>query len=231
MKLALRIYAWALRLYPRDFQQQHSQAMLETYTDALKDATLYKRLPAFHRHMMLDLISSLPAAHLQGANMDIWMRRLLIASSLVIGLIALVQAVFIWSHQTIQLPVIISVTGQALDPRNALWWTLEQAMPTLYAVQWVMIVLWIVGTLVFGALTTRHATVERRWAVAPPFIIALALLLALIGANALSIVSPPNALIKISVTLMFALGWITFALSLRLKPQPRVAPDLSSPRA
>ena len=147
MKFALRIYAWALRLYPRDFKHQHSQAMLETYTDALKDAALHKRLPAFHCHMTLDLISSLPAAHLQGVNMDIWICRLLIASSLGIGLIALVQAVYIWSHQTIQLPVIISVTGQALDSRNALWWTLEQAMPTLYVVQWIMIAFWIAGTL------------------------------------------------------------------------------------
>ncbi len=228
MKLALKIYAWALRLYPRDFQRQHGQAMLKTYTDALKDATLHKRLPAFHGRMALDLISSLPAAHLQGANMTIWMRRLLIASSFVIGLIALVQAVFIWSHQTIQFPVIISTTGQALDPRNALWWTLEQTMPTLYAVQWVMIALWIVGTMVFGALTTRHATFERRWAVAPPFIIALVLALIVVGA--LFIGSPPDALIKISFTLMFALGWITLALSLRLKPQPRAAPDVPSPR-
>ena len=161
--------------------------------------------------------------------MDIWMRRLLIASSLVIGLIALVQAVYIWSHQTIQLPVIIGTTGQALDSRNALWWTLEQAMPTLYAVQWVMIALWIAGTLTLGALTTRHATLERRWAAAPPFIIAL--ILTLIVGGTLLFGSPPDSLIKISFALMFALGWIALALSLRLKPQPRVAPDLSSPRA
>ena len=228
MNLALRIYAWALRLYPRDFRDQHSQAMLETYTDALKDASLHKRLPAFHRHMTLDLISSLPAAHFQGARMDIWMRRLLIASSLVIGLIALVQAVYIWSHRTIQLPVIIGTTGQALDSRNALWWTLEQAMPTLYAVQWVMIALWIAGTLTLGALTTRHATLERRWAAAPPFIIAL--ILTLIVGGTLLFGSPPDSLIKISFALMFALGWIALALSLRLKPQPRAVPDLPSPR-
>ena len=228
MKLALRIYMWTLGLYPRDFKRQHGQAMLETYADALKDASLHKRLPAFHCHMTLDLISSLPAAYLQGANMTIWMRRLLIASSLMIGLIALVQVVYIWSHQTIQLPVIITTTGQALDSRNALWWTLEQLMPTLYAVQWVMIALWIVGTLTLGALTTRHATLERRWAAAPPFIIAL--VIALIGAGALSISSPPNLLIKISFTLMFALGWIALAFSLRLKLQPRAAPDLPSPR-
>ena len=203
--------------------------MLETYADALKDASLLKRLPAFHRHMTLDLISSLPAAHFQGANMDIWIRRLLIASSLVIGLLALVQAVFIWSHQTIQLPVIISTTGQALDPRNALWWTLEQAMPTLYAVQWIMIALWIAATLAFGASKIRHATLERRWAVAPPFIIALILVLILAGA--LSISSPPDLLTRISLTLMVALGWIALALSLRLKPQPHAAPDVFSPRA
>ena len=99
--------------------------------------------------MTLDLISSLPAAHLQGVNMDIWIRKLLIASSLGIGLIALVQAVYIWSHQTIQLPVIISVTVQALDSRNALWWTLEQAMPTLYVVQWIMIAFWIADFTAF----------------------------------------------------------------------------------
>ncbi len=229
MKLALRIYLWALRLYPRDFQHQHSQAMLETYTDALKDAALHKRLPAFHCHMALDLISSLPAAHLQGANMDIWIRRLLIPSSLVIGLIALVDAVFIWSHQTIQLPVVISMTGQAVDPRNALWWTLEQAMPTLYTVQRLVLVIWIAAVLALGALKVRYVTLERRWQAAPPFVIALLVTLCIAGAS-LFIHPTSDALMKMMFVLIFALGWIALALSLRLEPQPRAAPDLSSPR-
>lgn len=230
MKFALRIYAWVLRLYPRNFQQQHSQAMLETYTDALRDAALHKRLPAFHCHMVLDLISSLPAAHLQGgANMDIWMRRLLIPSSLVIGLIALVQAVYIWSHQTIQLPVVISMTGQALDSRNALWWTLEQTMPSLYTVQRLVLVIWIAAVLALGALKVRYVTLERRWQAAPPFVIALLVTLTIASAS-LFIHPTSDSLIKMAFTLIFALGWISLALSLRLEPQPRAAPDPSSPR-
>ena len=225
MNLALRIYAWALRLYPRDFRDQHSQAMLETYTDALKDALLHKRLPAFHRHMTLDLISSLPAAHLQGANMDIWMRRLLIASGLVIGLIELVQTLSIWSEQPIKFPITIS-SGQ---PRVALWWTLQQWTPLLMAVQLVGLAIFALGLLALGILSIRRVTLERRWAAAPPFIIAL--VLTLIVAGALLIGSPLDSLIKISFTLMFALGWIALALSLRLKPQPHAAPDVFSPRA
>ena len=227
MNLALRIYAWALRLYPRDFRDQHSQAMLETYTDALKDASLHKRLPAFHRHMTLDLISSLPAAHFQGANMDIWMRRLLIASSLVIGLIELVQTLSMWSEQPIKFPITIS-SGQPLEPRVALWWTLQQWTPLLMAAQLVGLAIFALGLFALGILSIRRVNLERRWTAAPPFIIAL--ILTLIVASTLSVRNTPNTLIQISFTLMFALGWIALALSLRLKPQPRVSPELSSPR-
>ena len=228
MNLALRIYAWALRLYPRDFRDQHSQAMLETYTDALKDASLHKRLPAFHRHMTLDLISSLPAAHFQRAHMDIWMRRLLIASSLVIGLLALVQTLNVWSEQPIKYPITI-YGGQPLEPRVALWWTLLRWTPLLGVVQLIGLAIFALGLFALGILSIRRVTLERRWKVAPPFIIAL--ILTLIFAGAVSVRDTPDTLIKTSFTLMFALGWIALALSLRLKPQPHAAPDVFSPRA
>ena len=226
MKLALRIYAWALRLYPRDFQQQHSQAMLETYKDALKDAVLHKRLPAFHGHMALDLISSLPAAHLQGANMTIWIRRLLIASSLGIGLLGLVQTLSMWSEQGIQFPITIT-SGQPLEPRVALWWTLQQWMPASSTMLWFMLAIFAIGLLALAGLGIKHLTLERPWAASAPFIFAL--LTALVLAFILS--GPAlNALNAIQATALFSCGWIALAFSIWRKTQPRTAPDLSSPR-
>ena len=226
MKPALRIYAWALRLYPRDFQP-HSQTMLETYTDALRDAVLHKRLPAFHCHMTLDLISSLPAAHLQGANMTIWIRRLLVASSLIFGLLGFVLTLSMWSEQTIQFPITIT-SGQYLEPRVALWWTLQQWMPVLGATSLFMLAIFAIGSLALGVLEIKHLTLERRWAVSAPFVIAL--LTTLIFAFYLTnqALSEQN---KILTAALFSCGWIALAGSLWHTTAVRRTPDLSSPRA
>ena len=226
MKLALRIYMWALGLYPRDFKHQHSQAMLETYTDALRDASLHKRLPIFHCHMAFDLISSLPAAHLQGANMTIWIRRLLIASSLGIGLLGLVQTLSMWSQQGIQFPITI-YGGQPLEPHVALWWTLQQWMPASNTMLWLMLTIFAVGSLALAGLEIKRLTLERPWAASAPFIFAL--LTALILAFILS--GPAlNALNAIQATALLSCGWIALAFSLWRTAQPRTAANLPSSR-
>ena len=102
-------------------------------------------------------------------------------------------------------------------------------MPSLYTVQRLVLVIWIAAVLALGALKVRYVTLERRWQAAPPFVIALLVTLTIASAS-LFIHPTSDSLIKMAFTLIFALGWISLALSLRLEPLTQTAPDLSSPR-
>ena len=158
--------------------------------------------------------------------MDIWIRRLLIASSLGIGLLGLVQTLSMWSEQGIQFPITIT-SGQPLEPRVALWWTLQQWMPASSTMLWFMLAIFAIGSLALGVIGIKHLTLERPWAVSAPFVFAL--LTALTFAFILS--SPAlNSLNAIQATALFSCGWIALAFSIWRTAQPRTAHDLSSPR-
>ena len=99
------LYALALRLYPREFREQHGAAMLQTYSDALKHAKLEGRSAAFHARCIVDFSSSLIAAHLEskGATMPVVPARLMTLLSVAFIAVYLFPALQIATNDTVSL--------------------------------------------------------------------------------------------------------------------------------
>ena len=99
------LYALALRLYPREFREQHGAAMLQTYSDALKHARLEGRSAGFHMRCLVDFSSSLVAAHLEskGATMPATPARLMTVLSVVFIAVDLFPALPIATSETVDL--------------------------------------------------------------------------------------------------------------------------------
>ncbi len=90
MKLETWVYKQALELYPRAYRDQFGQAMLETYTDALKAAKLEGKTWGFHWNTFLDTVKSVARATAEVKNYNPMAR-----VTAVLGLVLLVIIVWV----------------------------------------------------------------------------------------------------------------------------------------
>jgi hypothetical protein len=213
MKLETRIYALALRLYPMGFQQKHGQDMFKTYADALHHAKEQHRTILFHLETVLDFISSLIQAHLEtfSSNLLRIARVFLIVSSFGIAFSGLIQTLNIWLEQFVHFPITIS-SGDVLEPRVAIWWTIQQWNETLYSGLMLLIIAFVLSLGIMGINQLRHGKLERHWNVSFPLIIGLVLVLTF---YMVTITHTPLSLTLISAA--FSLEWAVLGISLWLK--------------
>jgi hypothetical protein len=213
MKLETRIYALALHLYPTHFRQKHGQDMFKTYSDALHHAKEQHRTLRFHTQSILDLIFSVLRSHLETLNSHSSRiaKVFLIVSSLGIALSGLIQTLSIWFEQFIHFPITIK-SGDVLEPRVAIWWTIQQWNETLYSGLMLLIIALVLSLGIMGVNQLRHGKLERRWNVSFPMVMGLALVLTF---YVITTTHTPLSLTVMSA--IFSLEWAVLGIGLCFK--------------